>query len=48
MFEFNQLRERQQPGDMIVYDDYVPSQFQGLVSAVDEICQRHRYEYCKN
>lgn len=43
MFEFNQIRDRQQPGDMIVYDDYTPTQFPGLVKAVDEICQRYHY-----
>ena len=43
MFEFNQIRERQQPGDMIIYDDYTPQQFPGIVRAVDEICLRHHY-----
>jgi hypothetical protein len=43
MFEFQQIRDRQQPGDMIVYDDYIPTQFPGLVMAVDEICRRYHY-----
>ena len=43
MFEFTQVKDRQLPGDVIVYDDYTPSQFPGLVQAVDEICQHHRY-----
>ena len=43
MFEFDQIRERQLPGDMIVYDDYTPKQFPGIVRAVDEICRNHHY-----
>lgn len=43
MFEFEQIRERQKKGDMIVYDDYTPKQFPGLVKAVDEICKRYQY-----
>lgn len=42
-FEFEQIKERQQSGDMIVYDDYTPQQFPGLVKTVDEICAKHRY-----
>jgi predicted O-methyltransferase YrrM len=44
MFEFEQIRERQQSGDMIIYDDYTPVQFPGLVKAVDEICRKYRYQ----
>jgi hypothetical protein len=44
MFEFEQIRERQQPSDMIIYDDYTPRQFPGLVKAVDEICRKYRYQ----
>ena len=47
MFEFNQIRERQQTGDVIVYDDYTPLQFPGLVKAVDEICRKYRYRQTK-
>jgi len=43
MFEFNQIRDHQQPGDIIVFDDYTPQQFPGLVKAVNEICGRHQY-----
>jgi len=43
MFEFTQVKDRQLPGDVIVYDDYTAAQFPGLVQAVDEICQQHRY-----
>ena len=45
MFEFEQIRERQQPCDMIVYDDYTPKQFPGIVRAVDEICRRYHYRH---
>ena len=43
MFEFEQIQERQEVGDMIVYDDYTPQQFPGLVKAVDKICKTHLY-----
>jgi len=43
MFEFEQIRERQQSGDIIVYDDYTPQQFPGNVRALNEICLRHYY-----
>jgi predicted O-methyltransferase YrrM len=43
MFEFSQVEGHQLPGDVIVYDDYTPSQFPGLVQAVDEICEHHQY-----
>jgi predicted O-methyltransferase YrrM len=43
MFEFPQVEGHQLPGDVIVYDDYTPSQFPGLVQAVNEICEHHQY-----
>ena len=43
MFEFGLIHERQKVGDMLVYDDYTPQQFPGLVRAVDEICTRYKY-----
>jgi hypothetical protein len=43
IFEFDQIRDKQLPGDMIVYDDYTPSQFPGLARAVDEICECYHY-----
>ena len=43
MFEFQQVGPFQLEGDIIVYDDYTPSQFPGLVRAVDEICEKHCY-----
>jgi hypothetical protein len=44
IFEFSQIRELQQPGDIVVYDDYTPQQFPGLVRAVDEICTKNVYQ----
>ena len=44
MFEFQQVGPFQLKGDVIVYDDYTPSQFPGLVRAVDEICENHCYK----
>ena len=43
MFEFEQIKKHQEIGDMIVYDDYTPQQFDGLVRAVDEICEKYQY-----
>ena len=43
MFEFEQIQEPQGVCDMIVYDDYTPSQFTGLVKAVNKICKKHHY-----
>ena len=49
MFEFKQIRRYQRPGDIIVYDDYTPHQFPGLVRAVDKICStyNHQCEFLK-
>ena len=43
LFEFSHIREHQMPGDIIVYDDYTPAQFPGIVQAVDEICMKYNY-----
>ena len=43
MFEFNQIKDYQCSGDVIVFDDYTESQFPGLVRAVDEICSCFEY-----
>lgn len=43
MFEFNQIKNHQKTGDMIVYDDYTINQFPGIVKAVDEICSNFNY-----
>lgn len=42
--EFEAVRGRQQPGDVIFFDDYTPGTFPGVVKAVDEICARHGYD----
>jgi predicted O-methyltransferase YrrM len=47
MFEFEQIRQRQLPGDIVVYDDYTPEKFPGVVKAVDEICHNHEYHTIK-
>ena len=43
IFEFQQIRDSQKTGDIIIYDDYTPEQFPGIVRAVDEICETHHY-----
>jgi len=43
-FEFTQVHKYQQSGDMILYDDYTPTQYPGLTRAVDEICYQHNYD----
>lgn len=43
IFEFNQIKDYQCSGDVIVFDDYNESKFPGLVRAVDQICSRFEY-----
>ena len=43
MFEFNQIKNKQKPGDIIVYDDYNYKKFPGIVRAIDEICINNNY-----
>ena len=43
MFEFLKIKDAQLSGDIIVFDDYTPRIFPGLVNAVDEICQKYSY-----
>lgn len=43
MFEFNQIKNKQKPGDIIVYDDYDYKKFPGIVKAIDEICIDNNY-----
>lgn len=43
MFEFQQIKDKQQTGDIIIYDDYNKLHFPGLVKAVDEICLKYSY-----
>ena len=44
MFEFNQIQSHQRPGDIIVFDDYTPNQFPGIVRAVDHICKNYNHQ----
>lgn len=43
IFEFRQVAVDQCPGDIVVFDDYTPCQYPGLVKAVDEICNFYNY-----
>lgn len=47
MFEFGHVGPRQQTGDLMVFDDVTPTQFPGIVRAVDDICSRHGYDCIK-
>ena len=44
LFEFRQIADYQLSGDIIIYDDYTPNMFPGLVKAVDEICESYNYQ----
>ena len=44
MFEFFQIKDKQLPGDVIVYDDYSSKLFPGIVKAVDYICSDFGYD----
>ncbi|MBV6639359.1 MAG: class I SAM-dependent methyltransferase [Cyclobacteriaceae bacterium] len=44
MMEFDYLKHRQNPGDMIFFDDYSIDQFPGIVKAVDEIVSINKYQ----
>ncbi len=41
--EFNNIKNTQEKGDIIFFDDYTPKLFPGVVKAVDEICKKHHY-----
>ena len=43
LFEFSHITGCQKSGDVVVFDDYTPTQFPGVVSAVDEICEKYGY-----
>lgn len=43
MYEFNQIKNKQFKGDMIIYDDYNDKKFPGIVRAVNEICKKYNY-----
>lgn len=42
-YEFSMIKDKQLKGDIIVYDDYNPKLFPGIVKAVDEICSLEGY-----
>jgi predicted O-methyltransferase YrrM len=44
MFEFNQIKNKQSRGDIIIYDDYDFKKFPGIVKAVNEICKKNNYD----
>jgi predicted O-methyltransferase YrrM len=44
MGEFDVIKNYQQKGDIIFFDDYTQSQFPGVVKAVDEICSSYAYQ----
>ena len=41
--EFAAIRGRQRAGDMLVFDDYTPARYVGVVKAADEICRVDGY-----
>jgi len=43
IFEFRQVAVDQRPGDIVVFDDYTPCQYPGLVKAVDKVCNLYNY-----
>jgi len=43
MAEYDAIRGRQQPGDVLFFDDYTPDAYPGVVKAADEICARWGY-----
>lgn len=43
MAEFLAIKNKQQKGDIIFFDDYTPKMFPGVVKAVNEICEKYNY-----
>ena len=41
--EFDNIVAQQKSGDVVLFDDYTPTQYPGLVAAVDEICRKFNY-----
>lgn len=41
--EVASLQNKQQPGDMIFFDDYTLTQFPEVVKAIDEVCEKYQY-----
>jgi hypothetical protein len=42
--DFHLIYGRQKKGDVVIFDDYTPSKFPGIVRAVDEICLKYKYD----
>jgi len=42
--DFQLVINKQEKGDIVVFDDYTPGLFDGIVKAVDEICVKYGYE----
>jgi len=43
MDEFLNIKDKQQKGDIVFFDDYTPKMFPGVVKAIDEICRKYQY-----
>lgn len=43
MAEYDAIRGRQRPGDVLFFDDYTSEAYPGVVQAADEICERWGY-----
>ncbi len=43
MIEFDMVQQMQQPGDIVVFDDYNPLLFPGIIQGVDEGCDKWGY-----
>ena len=43
MQEFNFIKDKQLNGDIVIFDDYNPKTFPGVVKAVNEICKKFSY-----
>jgi len=41
--EFNAIKHKQAKGDVVIFDDYSPKVFPGVVKAVDEIAETYSY-----
>ena len=41
--EFDHVVAHQKSGDVVLFDDYTPSQYPGIVAAVDQICDEFNY-----
>lgn len=42
-YEFNSIKKCQKTGDIIVFDDYTLGHYDGVIKAVNEICEQNSY-----